>query len=99
MLMTLLALTALAVGLMGLLTRFDGHRAGHFAKQPAVDMVPALVLIALHEPSLRSMIGRRVAAPSRAPPFCRHLVRLTVPPSSYSAALPDRLDSDASFGA
>jgi len=78
----LFALTALAVGMMGLLARIFGYRAtqgaGHHAKQTAADLVPWQGLIALHEPALRSMIERRAAAPSRAPPSCRHLVGLMV---------------------
>jgi hypothetical protein len=80
---------------MDLLARVEGTHA----KQPAADLLPAQVLIALHEPALRSMIERRAAAPSRAPPSCRHLVRLTVPLYSYSVALPAWVDSDASPGA
>jgi len=98
MLLTMVALTALSVGVMGLLGglyRFRaGQQAGAHAKQPVVDLVPAQVLIALHEPSLRSMIERRAAAPSRAPPSLRHLIRLTALP--YSSSAPPRWsDPDA----
>jgi len=87
-LLTVLAITAIAVGLMFLLARTNGHDAGHPAKLPAVDLLPALGSIASHEPSFRSLTGRRAAAPSRAPPSCRHLLRLTVPPRFDGIALP-----------
>ena len=78
-LLTMLALTAVVVG-MGLLARFygdrAGHQAGHLAKRSAGDLIPARVLIASHEPSLRSITGRGAAAPSRAPPTHRQLLRL-----------------------
>jgi hypothetical protein len=93
-LLGLVAITALAMGLMGVLARANGPHA----KRPARDLFPSQVLIALHEPALRSMIGRRADAPSRAPPSSRHLIRLTVP-SNYAAALPQRLDMGASPGA
>jgi hypothetical protein len=90
-LMTILALTALAVGLMGLLALSDGQRVGerveNRAKQPAEDFVPVRHLIALPEPALRSMIERRATAPSRAPPSGRHLIRLTALPCPGSDAL------------
>jgi len=87
-LLAVLAITAIAVGLMLLLAQTNGQDAGHLAKLPAVDLLPVLGSIASHEPSFRSLIGRRAAAPSRAPPSCRHLVRLTVPPRLDGIALP-----------
>jgi hypothetical protein len=87
-LLGLLAITATAVGLMLLLAQTNGQDAEHPAKLPAADLLPALGCIASHEPSFRSLTGRRAAAPSRAPPSCRHLLRLTVPPRFDALALP-----------
>jgi hypothetical protein len=98
--LVMLAFTVLAVGLMGRLAQLHGH----FAKQPRSgrvfrDLVPARVLIALHEPPLRSMTGRRATAPPRAPPSCRHLVGPTAPIFLNSAALIGPLDFVASLRA
>lgn len=109
--LAVLLLALLGAGSMGLLSRLpglmSGLEAGEIAKQPAMDLVPQRVLIASHEPALRSLIGRRAAAPSRAPPSRRHLVLWTalvetfpqVRTSVHSSALPGELDRFASAGA
>jgi hypothetical protein len=80
-----LLLATVAVGWMVWIVSSDSLLADHRANQPAGGLLPSGMLIALQEPSMRSLIARRAAAPSRAPPFLGHLIGMTAQPYFVTA--------------